>query len=666
MRPFHAFLVGFSALAAGALASSAGAQMSAARAWDEQMLAAIRIDKPRPPIHARNLYHVSAAMYDAWAAYDAHADQVLHHERATAVDVEAARAETISYAAYRLLRWRNAHSAGAAATTAALDSAFAAMGYDLNNVSTTGNTPAALGNRIYETIKAFGLNDGSNEVNDYAYNNGYAPVNDPLIFKFPGAVMNNPNRWQPLAFDYLVLQNGIVVGASIQSFIGPHWASVTPFSLTRTDASQPYFDPGPPPQTSDTQFKSEFASVILASGELDPNDGATVDISPGASHNNEVGTNSGTGYAVNPVTGLPYPPNVVKRGDYARVLAEFFADGPSSETPPGHWNVIANKVSDDPLAVFRIGGTGPVVNRLEWDVKTYLAVNGAAHDAAVSCWGIKGKYDSVRPISAIRRTCGMGQCSDPAQPSYNPEGMILVPGLIEVITAASSAPGERHEALGTFIGEVAIRAWVGQPPNPPSPPTQAYGVGWIRAATWMPYQKNTFVTPPFAGYTSGHSTYSRAAAEALAGITGSPYFPGGLGTYDFPANAFLKFEIGPSQNMQLQWATYYDAADDAGISRIYGGIHISSDDLTGRRNGEVVGKLVWAKSQKYFQGRITCPADFDGSGSLSVGDILSFIAAWFNATATGPVGSVADFNEDGAVNVQDIFAFLNSWFVGCQ
>ena len=45
---------------------AAGREKSIARRWDEQILAAIRVDLPRPPVHARNLFHVSAAMWDAW------------------------------------------------------------------------------------------------------------------------------------------------------------------------------------------------------------------------------------------------------------------------------------------------------------------------------------------------------------------------------------------------------------------------------------------------------------------------------------------------------------------------------------------------------------------------------------------------------------------------
>ena len=96
----------------------------------------------------------------------------------------------------------------------------------------------------------------------------------------------------------------------------------------------------------------------------------------------------------------------------------------------------------------------------------YLALNGAVHDAAIAAWGLKGYYDSVRPISMIRYMGGLGQSSDPAGPSYDPEGLPLVPGLIEVITPESSAPGQRHERLADHVGEIAVHAWRGNPEDP--------------------------------------------------------------------------------------------------------------------------------------------------------------------------------------------------------
>ena len=102
----------------------------------------------------------------------------------------------------------------------------------------------------------------------------------------------------------------------------------------------------------------------------------------------------------------------------------------------------------------------------------------------------------------------------------------------------------------------------------------------------MPYQKKTFVTPAFPGYISGHSTFSRAAAEAVTAFTGSKWFPNGLGTYTITK---LANEVGPTQPVTLQWASYYDAADQVGLSRIWGGIHPPVDDFAGRRVGAEVG-----------------------------------------------------------------------------
>ncbi len=52
----------------------------------------------------------------------------------------------------------------------------------------------------------------------------------------------------------------------------------------------------------------------------------------------------------------------------------------------------------------------------------------------------------------------------------------------------------------------------------------------------------------------------------------------------------------------LQWATYFDAADQAGISRLYGGIHVRVDDLAGRIMGATAGRASWARAQELFAG----------------------------------------------------------------
>jgi hypothetical protein len=576
-------------------------EWSVARRWDEALLDAIRRALPAPTVHARNLFHTSAAMWDAWAAYDPKASGYLVKEKLTAGNVEAARNEAISYAAYRVLTARYIKSVGGEESLSEFSDLMDALCYPLDATTTEGDSPAALGNRIAKAVLAYGLTDGSNEANGYAAPD-YKPVNPPLVVAKPGTTMTDPNRWQPLQIAHMISQNGIPVVNGVQQNVGPQWGHVKAFALPGGGTAGTPIDPGPPPRlgdpATDQALKDQVVEVIRDSSQLDPAAAATIDISPGARGGNSLGSNDGQGHPVNPVTGQPYPPDAVNQGDFGRVMAEFWADGPKSETPPGHWNVLANLVSDELSPNLKIGGTGPVVDRLQWDVKLYLAVNGAVHDAAIAAWGLKGHYDSVRPISLIRYLGEKGQSSDPRGPSYAPEGLPLVPGLIEVVTKESSAPGQRHAALAGHVGEVAIRAWGGSPADPK---TQVGGVRWILAANWVPYQLPTFVTPAFPGWISGHSTFSRAAAEVLTAFTGSEYFPGGISGYTIKAGS-LKFETGPTTDIHLEWATYYDASDQAGQSRLWGGIHIQADDFTGRRIGSACGKAAWTLAQRYYDG----------------------------------------------------------------
>jgi hypothetical protein len=574
-----------------------------ARAWDEALLDAIRRALPNPPVHARNLFHTSVAMWDAWAAYDPQASGYLVKEKDTATDVVAARNEAISYAAFRVLTARFIKAVGADKSVSEFDDLMDTLGYPLNVTTTEGNSPAAVGNRIAAAVLAYGLNDGSNQAGGYS-DPSYQPVNPPLIVDRAGTLMIDPNRWQPLQIEHMISQNGIPVTNGVQQNVGPQWGGVKSFGLPPMNGKIPPMYPGNPPQlgdpATDQQFKDQVVEVIRDSSLLDPASPATIDISPGARGNNTLGTNDGHGHATNPATGQPYPPDVVNEGDFGRVMAEFWADGPNSETPPGHWNVLANLASDELAPNLKVGGQGPVVDRLQWDVKLYLALNGAVHDAAIAAWGAKGYYDGARPISWIRYMGELGQSSDPSLPSYDKNGLPLVPGLIELITKETTAPGQRHAALAGHEGQITVYAWAG---NPKDPKTQVGGAKWILAVNWVPYQLQTFVTPSFPGYYSGHSTFSRAGAEVLTSFTGNQYFPGGVSGYTIKAGS-LKFEAGPATDIRLEWATYYDAADQAGQSRLWGGIHVQADDFTGRMMGSQCGKDAWALAQQYYSGKV--------------------------------------------------------------
>ncbi len=557
---------------------------SVARVWDEALLNAIRRDVPAPTVHARNLFHTSAAMWDAWAAYDPVADGYFVHEKYAAGDVQAAREAAMSFAAYRILLHRYSIAAGLEATFTELTETMQSLCYRIDYVDTDGDSPAAFGNRIAAAAIAYGREDGSLEQQRYI-SPDYKPANEPLVVTAGAADLRDPDRWQPLALAQIIAQNGVPLPGKVQSFVGPHWGHVRPFALPHSAAGLP-IDPGPPPRLgtgTDGAYERAALDALRYGSELDPADGAVVDISPAARGHNPLGTNDGDGYDRNPMTGKPYAPNPVLRGDFARTLTEFWADGPESETPPGHWNVVANDVSDSPGLEHRIGGRR--VDRLEWDVKLYFALNGAVHDAAVAAWGVKGHYDSVRPISMIRYLAGKGRLPQ-------------VPGLVETITSESAASGQRHAHLRDHVGDIAVRGWRGRSEEPSA---VSGGVGWLRATEWMPYQRPTFVTPAFAGFVSGHSTFSRAAAEVLTGITGSAYFPGGIFELKVEHGSLVN-EPGPSRDLTLQWASYYDAADDAGISRLYGGIHVPADDFGGRKLGSTCGKEAWALAQKYFDG----------------------------------------------------------------
>lgn len=639
-RPITATVLACVALSGPSV--SAG-ERSVAREWNEQQLSAVRRDLARPTIHARNLFHVSMAMWDGWAAYDDTADTFLINEHAEATNVEAARAETISFAAYRVLRSRFANSPGAATSLTNFDNKMTELGYDKNFTSTIGDSPAALGNRIAAAVIAFGLADNSNQQNGYA-NRHYVPINPPLVPPLPGnPSIVDPNRWQPLALDFFVDQNGNVIVGGYPAALSPEWGQVTQFSLSDDELTVyrrggfdywVYHDPGPPPLiggVGDEAYRWGHEQVAIWSSHLDPTDGVLWDISPGARGGETLpdpadyadyydllnGGDHSTGYPVNPVTEKPYETNIVPRGDFARVLAEFWADGPSSETPPGHWFTILNYVSDHPMFEKRFAGTGPILDDLEWDVKAYLSLGGAMHDIAVSVWGAKGWYDTSRPISAIRYMAQLGQSSNPGGPSYHPNGIHLYPGLIEVITLQSTAPGQRHSHLAGYEGRIAMRCWQG-PDYITNPASDVAGVDWILAELWWPYQRPTFVSPPFPGYTSGHSAYSRGAAEVLTLLTGSPYFPGGLGEFHCPRNQYLVFEDGPSVDVTLQWATYQDAAAQSAFSRIWGGIHPGFDDLPSRHIGAAIGPEAFYFAARYFNGEaVIGDANRDGQRDLS-------------------------------------------------
>lgn len=666
-------------------------EMTVAMKWSEMQLNCIRRDAARPTIQARNLYHASIVMYDAWAIFDNDSKPVLigntlgnytapFNGITPPMNAQAAQEEAISYAMYRFLRNRYINAPNnnwALFLQGECNALMAELGYDISITSTdyTDGDPAKLGNYIATQMQAYGLQDGSNQQNNYA-NQYYQTVNTDLVPHLPGNPgQTDGNRWQPLSLILALDQNGFPIPNGAPA-LSAEWGNVVPFALTdehkttyQRDGNDwnVYLDQGVPPlldtlATNPTQWDEDFwkwgnTVVALWHSFHDTSDGVLKDISPNAIGNVSIddfpttfeefkvfynefeGGSIDQGYDINPITGLPYAPNVVPRADYSRVLSEYWADGPSSETPPGHWFKNINAISRHPMLVKRWEGQGPILEDLEWDVRSYLALGGAIHDAAIACWSTKGYYDFTRPIMAIRYMIDRGQSSDPNLPSYHPAGIPLLPGYIELIEEGDPLAGENNEHLG----KVKLYTWRG-----PMASTGQDGVGWIRGENWWTFQRHTFVTPPFPGYYSGHSTYSRTAAEVLTRITGSEYYPGGMGEFVAAQNQYLMATTGPSVETRLQWARYADAADQCSLSRIYGGLHPPCDDIPGRRVGLAVGPLAFDKADSFITAHVPHIANVEPETNAID---ASFVGQTFHV--------IVEFTEPMNMMIQPNTAFLN-------
>ena len=701
---------------------------SLARLWNEALLIGVRSDFARPTVHARNLWHQSALVYDAWAAWavpgevspkpwllgDTIGGFACPWSPLTPVENEwerkAARERSLSYGSYRLMLHRFEHAPRLQRILTHLHSQMEQLDFDTAFHSTdytTGNLEhdaAALGNYLAEQYIAFGLQDGAFEEINYQ-NTYYNPVNWNLVMDEPGNPnMFFPNRWQPLQLLEFIDQSGNEGNNVSPDFLSAEWGNVQPFAMDASDttvfnrlgSNYTVYHAAPEPPLIDpleysdleNDYKWGHSLVSLWSSHLDPSDSVTWDISPGASglngylpadmeearayYQSESGGIQAPGVApghpINPHTGEPYASQEVLRGDVTRVLAEFWADGPDSETPPGHWFTLLNYVNDQEELERRWRGNGEELSLLDWDVLGYFAMGGAMHDAAISAWSNKGWYDYVRPVSAIRWMADRGQSSDPEQANYDGAGLPLIPGKIELITSADSE--ELRGSENEHLYEVKVMAWRG-PDYISVPALDEAGVGWIRAREWWPYQRPTFVTPPFAGYVSGHSTFSRAAAEVLCLLTGDEYFPGGMGSFPVEAHEFLVFEDGPSEDLELQWATYRDASDQSALSRIWGGIHPPQDDYPGRAIGKVVGVDAFLLAEAYafplLVDPTTCAGDFNADQVRNLYDLLLLLVHFGEAVGgeANMAPATLDLDNDGMINTSDLLGLLTVFGVPC-
>ncbi|HVE47445.1 MAG TPA: hypothetical protein VNA57_11965 [Acidimicrobiales bacterium] len=447
--------------------------------WNEAVLKAVRTSSLGPPMVARALAIVHTCIYDAWAAYDPVAvgtrfDAALRQPPKDRTLSNANKA--VSFAAYRA-----AVDVFPASTSPVFDPLMKELGYNRFDSSSSTSTPAGVGNVACRAVLKFRHHDGSNQLGDepggtpgvaYSDYTGYRPVNEPmnLTTEFDPGTVQDANRWQPLSYRDAT---GAVV---TPSFVAPFWNRVTPFALQggghlRSSAG--------PAAMGSPQSSKELAELVATSAALT---------------------------------------------DEHKVIAEYWADGPRSELPPGHWNLFAQYVS-------RRDGHGGGLAGLASDAKLFFALTNAVFDAGIVAWDNKIAFDSVRPITAVR-----------------------------------------HRFQGT-----KILAWGGP----------YRGTQMIDGEDWLPYQPFTFPTPPFAEYSSGHSNFSSAAARVLELATGSDAF----GYSETISAGSSKVEPGavPAADMTLSFPTFTYAADQAGISRRYGGIHFERGDVDARATGARTG-----------------------------------------------------------------------------
>jgi hypothetical protein len=341
--------------------------------------------------------------------------------------------------------------------------------------------------------------------------------------------------------------------------------------------------------------------VIRKSSKLDPKDAETDrHVSPGKYGNNPLGSNDGKGRPVNPVTGQPYAPRVVQARRLRRVLAEFWADGPKSETPPGHWNVLANQAS----STTRCSPASWKGRARARQARVGRAPVPRAQRRACTT------RPSRRGTSSARSRCApahhhhplmpqKGQSSDPRCPSYSVDGLPLEPGLIELITAESSAARPapraprrlRRRARHQGLARRARRLH-----------DQLSGVGWVRAPSGCRTRSATSSRPRSRASSRGTAPSAAPLPRCSRRDRGSVRSrwarqrPPSRRTSRSPSSR------GPASTLKLQWASWYDAADQAGQSRLWGGIHIEPDDFVGRRLGALVGTEATAHARKFFDG----------------------------------------------------------------
>ena len=283
-------------------------------------------------------------------------------------------------------------------------------------------------------------------------------------------------------------------------------------------------------------------------------------------------------------------------------MAEFWADGPKSETPPGHWNTLANAVADSPgvrapaLRQGRAARSARVGRARVPRAQRRRARRGdrrVGHQAAHA----DGAPALARALDG-RQGAVVGS-EGPVVRSRRPAARARASSRSSRRRAARRASGTRTSRF--FVGQIAVRNWLGEPGDRAK---QVSGVGWVRAVDWITYQRRTFVTPAFPGVHLGAQHVQPRGRRGAREPHGEPVFPGRpRASTSRRRTRSSRSRRARSTEVRLQWASYFDASDEAGQSRLWGSIHIAPDDFAGRRVGHQVGLDAVLLATKYFDGK---------------------------------------------------------------
>lgn len=296
--------------------------------WNGAVLQAVRDTRMAPPLVARALAIVHTAMFDAWAAYDDRAEGT--RLGASLRRPAAERTASNTAEAISFAAYRTLVDLFPSRREHLFDPLLVELGY-LPPAMAPLTGAARVGFEAAGAVIAFRHADGANQLGTLTPSGvAYADYTGYAPVN-DANTLTDPSRWQPL------LQND----GTPQRFLAPHWGRVVPFAL----AAPSQFRPKAAAQHGTPAYARQVESIVAASAALD---------------------------------------------DRTKAIAVYWADGPSTETPPGHWMLIAQEVSRRDR------------HSVDDDVKLFFALANALLDASIAAWDCKVAFDSVRPISAIR------------------------------------------------------------------------------------------------------------------------------------------------------------------------------------------------------------------------------------------------------------------------